>query len=120
MYIPKSTCEAMTNANWHQEMVEEIAALHSNNTWDIVPLPLDKTTVGFRWVYIVKVGPDGQIDRFKACFVAKGYTQIFGLDYGDTFSPVAKISYVCLFLAMAAIHHWPLHQLDIKNAFFTQ
>ncbi|KAK2353155.1 putative mitochondrial protein [Trifolium repens] len=115
--IPKSTGEAMTDPNWRQAMVEEMAALHSNNTWDIVSLPPHKTTVGCRWVYTVKVGPDGQIDRFKARLVAKGYTQIFGLDYGDTFSPVAKISYVRLFLAMAAIHHWPLHQLDIKNAF---
>ena len=49
--------------------------------------------------------------------VAKGYTQIYGLDYGDTFPPMAKITIVCLFLAMAAMRHWPLHQLDIKNAF---
>lgn len=90
--IPKSTGEAMTDPNWRQAMVEEMTALHSNNTWDIVPLPPDKTTVGCRWVYTVKIGPDGQIDRFKARLVAKGYTQIFGLDYGDTFSPVAKIS----------------------------
>jgi hypothetical protein len=52
--------------------------------------------------------------------VAKGYTQIFGLDYGDAFSLVAKIAFVPLFLAIAAIHHWPLHQLDIKNAFLEE
>ena len=49
--------------------------------------------------------------------VAKGYTQIYGCDYGDTFSPVAKIAFVSLFLSMAAICHWPLYQLDIKNVF---
>jgi hypothetical protein len=59
------------------------------------------------------VGPDDQIDCFKARLVAKGYTQIFGLDYGDIFSPMAKNSFVRLFFAMASIHHWPLHQLDI-------
>ena len=72
---------------------------------------------GCRWVYTVKVGPNGEVDRLKAQLVAKGYTQIFGLDYCDIFSPVAKITTVRLFFAMAAMRHWLLHQLDIKNAF---
>jgi len=49
--------------------------------------------------------------------VAKGYTQIFGLDYGDTFSPVAKMVSIRLFIAMAALQRWPLYQLDVKNDF---
>jgi len=84
---------------------------------ELVPLPPDKQTVGCHWVYTVKIGSDGHIDRLKARLVAKGCTQIFGRDYGDTFYPVAKIIFVRLFLAMAAIHHWSLHPLDIKNAF---
>ena len=76
-----------------------------------------KKPVGCRWVYAIEVGTDGQIDRLKAQLVAKGYPQIYGLDYGDTFSPVVKITFVRLFLAIAVIRHWPLYQLDIKNAF---
>ena len=98
-------------------MVDEMIALHFNVTWDLVVLPSGKSTVGCRWVYIVKVGPDGQVDRLKAHLVAKGYTQVYGSDYGDTFSHVAKIASVRLLLSMAVMRSWPLYQLDIKNAF---
>ncbi|RVW93623.1 Retrovirus-related Pol polyprotein from transposon RE1 [Vitis vinifera] len=113
----KSTQEALSHPGWRQAMVDEMTALHSNGTWDLVVLPSGKSTVGCRWVYAVKVGPDGQVDRLKARLVAKGYTQVYGSDYGDTFSPVAKIASVRLLLSMAAMCSWPLYQLDIKNAF---
>ncbi|RVW47609.1 Copia protein [Vitis vinifera] len=101
--LPKSTHEALSHPGWRQAMVDEMAALHSNDTWDLVVLPSGKSTVGCRWVYAVKVGPDGQVDRLKARLVAKGYTQVYGSDYGDTFSPVAKIASVRLLLSMAAM-----------------
>lgn len=73
---------------------------------------------GCQWVYAIKVGRNGKVDRLKSRLVAKAYTQIYGLDFENTFSPVVKITSVCLFLAMVTILHWPLNSLDIKNAFF--
>ncbi|RVW76761.1 Retrovirus-related Pol polyprotein from transposon RE2 [Vitis vinifera] len=115
--LPKSTPQALSHLGWRQAMVDEMTALHSNGTWDLVVLPSGKSTVGCRWVYTVKVNPDGQVDHPKARLVAKGYTQVYGSDYGDTFSPIAEITSVRLLLSMAAMRFWPLYQLDIKNVF---
>ena len=98
-------------------MVEEMIALHSTSTWDLVPLPASKSPITCRWVYTVKIGPDGRVDYLKTRLVAKGYTQIYGSDYYDTFSLVAMMAFVRLLLSMAAMRSWPLYQLDIKNAF---
>ncbi|PNX65657.1 receptor-like protein kinase [Trifolium pratense] len=70
--------EALSHPEWRQAMIDEMCALQSSGTWELVPLPPGKSLVGCRWIYTVKVGPDGKIDRFKARLVAKGYTQIFG------------------------------------------
>ncbi|RVX17381.1 Retrovirus-related Pol polyprotein from transposon RE2 [Vitis vinifera] len=115
--LRKSTPEALSHPGWRQTMIDEMTALHSNGTWDLVVLPSGKFTIGCRWVYTVKVGPDGQVDRLKVRLVAKGYTQVYGSDYGDTLSPVAKIAFVRLLLSMAVMRSWPLYQLDIKNVF---
>ena len=87
-------------------MAEEIDALYSNGTWELVTLPPRKFPVGCRWVYTVNVGSNGQVDQLKARLVAKGYTQQYGSDYHDTFYPVAKIAYVRLLLSMVAMPSW--------------
>ena len=92
-------------------------ALADNGTWDLVPLPNGKKPIGCRWVYTVKFNPDGSIARLKARLVDKGYVQTYGVDYSDTFSPIAKMTYVQLFISLVAINGWDLHQLDIKTVF---
>jgi hypothetical protein len=115
--ISKTPDETLSHPEWRQSIIDEMYAFQSSGTWELVPLPPGKSLVSCRWLYTVKVGPDGKIDQFKNHLVAKGYTLIFGLDYSDTFSPIAKMASLRLLLDIAAIRHWPFHQLDIKNAF---
>ncbi|MFS7989993.1 putative RNA-directed DNA polymerase [Helianthus anomalus] len=115
--IPKNVMTALAHPGWRQAMEDEIGALRANQTWDLEQLPPGKRVVGCRWVFTIKLNPDGSLHRLKARLVAKGYSQAYGIDYDETFSPVAKMPSVRICIALAAIHHWPLHQLDVKNAF---
>jgi hypothetical protein len=83
-------------------MQSELAALEANRTWSLTSLPPGKTAIGCRWIYKIKRHSDGTIERHKARFVAKGYTQLEGIDFHDTFSPTAKMIIVRCLLAIAA------------------
>ena len=115
--IPSSVQDAMADPKWTQAMNEELEALQKNSTWDLIHKPIGKKTVGYRWVFTVKLKADGSIDRYKARLVAKGYTQRYGIDYEETFAPVAKINTVRILISLAATKDWPLRQFDVKNAF---
>jgi len=112
---PASYTEAMgsTNADsWEEACKYEIAALDKNKTWELVDLPADHKAVKLKWV--LKHKADG---HYHACLVAKGFTQIPGLDYDETFLPVACFESLRLLLALAALEDWEVHQLDVKSAF---
>ncbi|KAL0451458.1 UNVERIFIED_CONTAM: Retrovirus-related Pol polyprotein from transposon TNT 1-94 [Sesamum latifolium] len=90
--IPSSVQDAVRDPKWKEAMNEEMKSLHKNSTWEIVDLPEGKKPVGCRWVFTIKYKADGTIERYKARLVAKGYTQTYGIDYMETFAPVAKIN----------------------------
>ncbi|CAM8972042.1 unnamed protein product [Rhodiola kirilowii] len=114
---PSSYSKACKESHWIDAMNKEILALEANHTWILTELPSDKTLVDCKWIYKVKFNSDGSIERYKARLVARGFTQVEGLDYHETFAPVAKMTTVRCLLAIAAARHWPLHQLDVNNAF---
>jgi hypothetical protein len=115
--IPNSVQEAITDSRWKEAMNEEMRSLQKNCTWEVVELPAGKVPVGCRWVFTIKHKANGTIERFKARLVAKGYTQTYGIDYMETFAPVAKINIVCILLSLAVNLDWPLYHLDVKNTF---
>jgi Reverse transcriptase (RNA-dependent DNA polymerase)/Integrase core domain len=114
---PKSYSEALMHQEWCDAMAAEIKALEENNTWSITALPPHKHAIGCKWVYKIKYHADGSIERYKARLVAKGYTQQEGIDYQETFAPVAKMISVRCLIAIASSKGWPLYQLDVNNAF---
>ncbi|KAD5961360.1 hypothetical protein E3N88_12833 [Mikania micrantha] len=114
---PESFEEASKHHGWMLAMESEVAALISNQTWELVPLPVDVKPITCKWVYKIKRKTDGTVERLKARLVARGFTQQFGFDYEDTFSPVAKITTVRMILALAVNQDWKLYQMDVHNAF---
>lgn len=117
---PSTFSEAMSGVNsdeWLQAMSEELESTSQANTWSLTPLPAGRSAVGCKWVYKIKRKVDGSVDRYKARLVAKGYSQKEGIDFTETFAPVARLSSLRALLAVVAAEDLELHQMDVKTAF---
>ena len=102
---------------WEKAIKEELAVLKAAGTWELVDAPLGANIVGSKWVFRAKKDAAGKVVRYKAHLVAQGFSQVPGVDYFDTFAPVARLASIQAVLAMAAVNDYEIHQIDIKGAY---
>ena len=117
---PSSVKEAFNcneNEKWKTAMQSEMNSLDKNNVWDLVELPKDRKPIGCKWVFKLKFDSDGQIEKYKARLVAQGFSQQFGVDYDEIFSPVVRHESVRLIIALSVLNGLIIHQMDVSTAF---
>ena len=105
--IPKSYEEAVKSPDaehWCSEMRDEYESLTENDTWTVKPLPTNQSVVGGKWVYDVKLNEDNEIKKFKARYVACGFSQISGVNYFETFAPTARLTSVRVLMQLSVQH----------------
>ena len=117
---PKTFTEAMTSRDaplWKEAINDEMDSIMGNGTWELADLPKGRRPIGSKWIFKKKYHPDGSISAYKARLVAKGYRQREGIDYFDTYAPVARISSIRTLIAISALKGLYIHQMDVKTAF---
>ena len=114
---PKKFEEASKDKSLVKAMNEELDQIEKNNTWELVPRPIEKNIIGSKSRFKNKMNEQGQVIRNKARLVCKGYSQIEGLDYDETFAPVARMEAIRMFLAFACYQNFKVYQMDVKSAF---
>ncbi|GJW67091.1 integrase, catalytic region, zinc finger, CCHC-type containing protein [Tanacetum coccineum] len=115
--LPKNLKDALFDPNWNNAMSDEFHALIQNKTWELVPHTPDINVIRSMWVFCHKKKYDGSFERYKARLVGDSRSQQLGVDCDETFSPVVKPAMIRTVLSLALSHSWPIHQLDVKNAF---
>ncbi len=98
-------------------MNEELDQIEKNQIWDLVPRPINKNVIGTKWVFKNKMNEDGQVIRNKARLVCNGYAQIEGIDFEETFAPVARLESIRMFLAFTRHKRIKVYQMDVKSTF---
>lgn len=119
--IPTTYKEAVNDPKygnqWWEAIREELVSLLDNGTWEVVAPPKGANIVTSKWVFTIKTTQTGEVERFKTRLVARGFSQVKGEDYHETFAPIVRLDSLRLFLTIAAIEDLECRQYDIKNAF---
>jgi hypothetical protein len=98
-------------------MVEEYQSIVQNDVWDVVPRPKEKSMVNSKWIYKMKHVANGSIKKYKARFVARGFSQKEGIDYGENFTPIERYTLIRTILSLVAMMKWKVHKMDVKKTF---
>jgi hypothetical protein len=114
---PSTFEEAVKQKEWKEAMMEEYQSIMKNDVWEVVPRPEGKSVVTSKWIYKIKHAVDGSIDKYKARFMARGFSQKEGEDYDETFAPVARYTSIRSIISLVASMGWSLHQMDVKTTF---
>ncbi|GJT84538.1 retrovirus-related pol polyprotein from transposon TNT 1-94 [Tanacetum coccineum] len=114
---PKDVKEALKDKSWVVAMQEELNQFVANDVWELVPLPMSQSVIGTKWVFRNKLDENGIVSRNKARLVAQGYNQQEGIDYDETYAPVARLESIRILLAIACANNFKLYQMDVKSAF---
>ena len=118
--VPTSSSSKVNSPDWEKwdnAMAEEYASLAEHGTWEVVPHPEECHVIDSKWVYRIKYDADGNISHYKAQLVACGFTQVFGVDYTETFTPVTCLETLRLLFALAVEKDWEVRQIDVKTAY---
>ena len=105
------------SAKWFEAMKSEMGSMYENKVWTLVDLPDDQQAIENKWIFKKKMDADGNVTVYKARLVVKGFRQVQGVDYDETFSPVAMLKSVRIMLAIAAFFDYEIWQMDVKTAF---
>jgi len=114
---PQNVKEACKDECWVKAMDEELEQIEKNNTWELVPRPKDKNVIGTKWIFKNKLNENGEVIRNKARLVCKGYAQQEGIDFEETFSLVARLEAIRMFLALSSFQKFKVFQMDVKSTF---
>jgi hypothetical protein len=114
---PSTFEEVVGRQVWIDAMMEEYSSIMKNDVWEIIPRPEGKLVVTSRWLYKLKYVADGNIEKYKARFVVRGFSQVEGFDYDETFASVARYTSIRAVISIATEMGWKIHQMDVKTTF---